>query len=303
MNRVALDFGVIQIYWYSIFILLAIFAGLTIVFMETKRLGKNDDEIMGLLINAIIVGIIGARLYFVIFNFSYYSKNILEIFEIWNGGLAIHGGILFGAIYIYLHCKKKRIDLLSLLDGTAMGLLLGQAIGRWGNFFNQEAFGAVTEAAKLKSLGLPNFIIEGMKIDGLYRQPTFLYESIWNLIGFIIMFSFRKHKYLKKGTLFSFYLIWYSLGRIVIEGMRSDSLMLGPIRVAQLISIALIALGIFIIVKQNKGTKLDRLYNEVKVKVTNVEAQVTATPERDYGVKKFVNEDISNIIDNDDDKY
>ncbi len=273
MSRVAFDFGVIQIYWYSIMVFLGVFAAITVITREVKRIGLNEDETVDMIMNTLIIGIIGARLYFVLFNIAYYKNNLLEIFEIWNGGLAIHGGILFGVLYVLYYSKKHRLEFLKQLDYLSLGLILGQAIGRWGNFFNQEAYGATTTLEALSKKGLPNFIIEGMKIDGLYHQPTFLYESIWNLIGFIIMYIMRKYKYLKTGSLLAFYLLWYSSGRLVIEGMRTDSLMIGPLRIAQLISVVGIILGIIIIIKNGRLAKLDNLYNASKIKETNVKAQ------------------------------
>lgn len=272
MSRVAFDFGIIQIYWYSIMILLGVFAAASVVVKEAKRIGLNEDEMLDMLMNTVIAGIIGARLYYVIFNLSNFRSNLLEIFEVWNGGLAIHGGILFGIAYIFIYTRKRKLNFFKHLDVCSLGLILGQAIGRWGNFFNQEAYGAKTTLEALKKQGLPNFVVDGMNVDGIYRQPTFLYESIWNLIGFVIMMILKRNKYIKTGTLVAFYLVWYSLGRLVIEGMRNDSLMLGPMKVAQLISLVGIALGLVIIFKNKKLAKLDNLYNDSKVKVNLVEA-------------------------------
>ena len=141
-----------------------------------------------------------------------------------------------------------------MLDIIVMGLIIAQAIGRWGNFFNQEAYGPITSLETLKSLGIPSFIIKGMYISGSYHHPTFFYESVWCLIGFIIMFILRKRKTLKVGQLSSFYLIWYGIIRFIIEGMRTDSLMLGPIKVAQLVSIIFGISGLIIFIKsKNKN--------------------------------------------------
>lgn len=263
MDRIAFDLGFIQIYWYSIFIILAAFCASCIIIHESKRQEINIDFVVNLIFYTIISGIIGARLYYVLFNLNYYKDNILEIFEIWNGGLAIHGGILAGFITILLYSRKYKISTLKILDICALGLIVAQAIGRWGNFFNSEAYGGITTFQHLKSLQIPEFIINGMYINGEYRVPTFLYESIWCLTGFIALLMIRKYKYIKSGVISGIYLIWYSLGRFIIEGMRTDSLMLGSIKVAQLVSVLLVIIGvIMVIICRKQGTQFDNLYKE-----------------------------------------
>lgn len=262
MDRVALDLGFIQVYWYSIFILLGVFLGSLVIIRECKKQKINQEFIINLIFYGMIFGLIGARLYYVAFNLDYYKAYPLEVFEIWNGGLAIHGGILFGLITVILYTKKYKIPTFKVLDILVLGLILGQAIGRWGNFFNGEAYGSITTLEHLKHLGIPNFIIDGMYIDGAYHIPTFLYESIWNLTGFIALIIIKNYKYLKRGQLTGFYFIWYSVGRFFIEGMRTDSLMLGSIRIARLVSIILIIVGILIIILSRKGSKFDNLYKE-----------------------------------------
>lgn len=260
MDRVFLDLGFIQIYWYSIFIFLGIFFGVSVILRECKKQRINEDFIVNMIFYTIIFGLIGARLYYVLFNLDYYLQYPLEILEVWNGGMAIHGGIIVGLLFIYFYTKKYHAKFLKILDIVVVGLILGQAIGRWGNFFNGEAFGGITTLEHLKSLGLPNFIIDGMYIQGAYHQPTFLYESIWCLFGFFMLLIVRKYKYLKTGQLTGAYLLWYSLGRIFIEGMRTDSLMLGPFRVAQIVSLIGIIVGILLIVFCKKGSRFDNLY-------------------------------------------
>ncbi len=263
MNRVALDFGFIQIYWYSIFIFLGILSGCTLVYFEAKKQHFSMEQLFDLIFYTMIAAIIGARVYYVIFNLDYYITNPLQIFEIWHGGLAIHGGIMAGLLFLVFYTRKKKINLLKLLDILVVGLIIGQVIGRWGNFFNGEAYGAVISRAALVKQGLPNFIIEGMCIDGFYHQPTFLYESVANLIGFILLLFIRKYKYLKVGQLTGSYLIWYSLVRFVIEGMRLDSLMLGSIRMAQFISVITLGIGIYLVfVRYHKDPKLAHLYQK-----------------------------------------
>lgn len=265
MNRVAIDLGFIQIYWYSLFIFFGILVGGITIVLETKKHNLKEDTLVDITFYSLILGIIGARLYYVLFNLDYYSQNIIEIFKIWNGGLAIHGGLLFAFLFIYYYCKKHKINIYKFLDIVVIGLIIGQAIGRWGNFFNNEAYGSITTLNHLKQMHIPKFIIDGMYISGNYRKPTFLYESIFCFIGFIIMLLIRKYnKLLQNGELTSFYLVWYGMERFFIEKLRSDSLMLGPIKMAQLVSIIFIILGIltYIKVKNQKNNlyKDDNLF-------------------------------------------
>lgn len=262
MDRLALDLGYIQIYWYSIFIFIAIAGASVVILSEAKRQKINQDFMINLIFYGIVFGLLGARLYYVLFNLDYYSKYPIDILEIWNGGLAIHGGMLFGFIAAYLYCRKYKAKFLKILDILVVGFILGQAIGRWGNFFNGEAYGSITSLANLKSMHIPQFIIDGMYIDGAYRLPTFLFESILSLIGFVVLLVLRRNKYIKVGQLTGVYLVWYSICRIIIEGFRADSLMLGPIKVAQLVSIILIVIGVLIIIFCRKGNRFDNLYKE-----------------------------------------
>ena len=266
MDRVALDLGFIQIYWYSIFIFLGVFFASIVILKEAKKHKINEDFIVNLIFYGVIFGLIGARLYYVAFNLDYYLKYPLEILEVWNGGLAIHGGIMFGLLTILIYCKKYRVKSLKILDILVVGLIIGQAVGRWGNFFNGEAYGAVVTLEYLQKIGLPEFLINGMYINGAYHHPAFLYESIWNLFGFFALLIIRRYKYLKTGQLTGSYLIWYSIGRFFIEGMRTDSLMLGNFRIAQLVSIGLIIIGILIIILCKKGNHFDNLYQQEEKK-------------------------------------
>ena len=268
MDRVALDLGFIQIYWYSIFIFVALLVACTVIYKEAKKRGIDEDTLINMTFGTVIFGIIGARLYYVLFNLPYYSKNIVEIFEIWNGGLAIHGGIIFGLLSIIVFCKKRKINVMRMLDIIVVGLIIGQAIGRWGNFFNSEAYGAITTLEKLQSQGIPQFIIDGMYILGEYRQPTFFYESVGCIFGFLAMLIIRCGKYLKRGNLTAFYLVWYGVLRFVVEGLRTDSLMLGPIKMAQAVSLLFVLTGIIIFIINLKRSKGDEyLYRKDPNKV------------------------------------
>ena len=250
-----INLGIVSIHWYSIILFIAILVGSNLAIKEAKRHGFEENFMVNLLFLGVIVGIVGARIYYVIFNFDYYKDNLIEIFKVWNGGLAIHGGIIAGLITISVICYKKKVNLLKILDYLVVGLILAQAIGRWGNFFNGEAHGSVTTLAHLQSLYLPQFIIDGMHINGNYYIPTFLYESVWCFIGFIIMIVLRRKKFMKIGYLTSFYLVWYGIERFFVEGMRTDSLMLFSLRVAQLVSLAMVIIGIILFVYSLKKSK------------------------------------------------
>ena len=261
MDRVFLDFGVFKIYYYSLFIFLGVLMALVVVYLELRKEKVDRDKLVDVVFYTIIWAFIGARLYYVIFNLSYYLNNPLEIFYVWHGGLAIHGGILGGFLYLLFHSRKQKSNLLKFLDIVVVGLILGQALGRWGNFFNSEAYGSLTTLGELQALGIPQFIIEGMYINGNYYQPTFFYESICDFLGFITLVLVRyKKKNLRVGQLSGIYLMWYSVTRFFIEGLRMDSLMLGPIRVAQLVSIVLCIIGIYLIF-----IRKSKLYKEVKI--------------------------------------
>lgn len=259
MDRVFLDFGSIKIYYYSLFILLGVLIGGLCVFLELKKNKIDKDKFFDMFFYTIIFAFLGARIYYVLFNLSYYLSKPIEILYIWHGGLAIHGGIIGGLLYLLYYKKKHHINLLKLLDILVVGLIIGQAIGRWGNFFNSEAYGYVTSYSYLKSLYIPEFIIKGMYINANYYMPTFFFESMWNLLGFIILLLIRKfYKKLKTGQLLGFYMMWYSFIRFIIEGMRLDSLMLGSFRVAQLVSIVLFVGGVYLVfLRKNK-----KLYRE-----------------------------------------
>lgn len=245
MNPVIFSIGSFSIRWYSVLILVGIIVAILLAEKEAKKFKFEKDFIFDLAFWIIVFGIIGARLYYVIFNFDYYKGNFFDIFKIWNGGLAIHGGIIAGLITLLIYCKIKGVKPLRVTDIAVPSLILAQAIGRWGNFFNGEAHGPVTTLANLKDLFIPQFIIDGMNIGGVCYHPTFLYESIWCVLGFLVLIIVRKfYKSLKCGQLTCVYLIWYGIGRLFIESLRTDSLMLGSIKVAQLISTIMIVVGV-----------------------------------------------------------
>lgn len=245
MNRVLVSIGPINIYWYSVLILIAVIVGSFIAIRYAKKLNMSINSLVDMLVYMIPVAIIGARLYYVIFNFDAYRDNLLNIFKIWEGGLAIYGSIIASVIYIYFYTMKKNMPFIGTLDVLSLSLLLGQAIGRWGNFFNKEAYGVACTREFLVNMHIPDFIIEGMNINGVYHQPTFLYESLWCLVGVVILYFMRKRNAFNKiGKQISFYLIWYGIGRVFIESLRTDSLYIGNYRISQIVSVILILIGI-----------------------------------------------------------
>ena len=262
MNPVILDLGSIKIYWYSIMILLGAIIGYLIVTNESKKYNIPKNYMTNYFFYLIIFSIIGARLYYCTFNFKYYSNNLIEIFQIWNGGLAIHGGLLFGLLWTIFYTKKYNIKTLRFLDIMAPGIIIAQSIGRWGNFFNGEAYGSEVTLDFLQKLHMPQFIINGMNINGIYHHPTFLYESLWCLIGFIIILIIRKRRYIKIGRITSFYLIWYGIGRFFIEDLRTDSLMIFNYKAAQIVSILMIIAGVILFIT-SKADRFENNYNDI----------------------------------------
>ena len=177
MNPYIFEFNGFGLRWYSVLILLGVSLGIFLIIKEGKRFSLSKDDLFNLAFYTIVIGILGARLYYVIFNFNLYKDNLLDIFKVWEGGLAIHGGIIVGIITIIFYTHHKNMPLIKILDICAPALILAQSIGRWGNFFNSEAHGAATTLAHLKKLPIPRFVINGMNISGIYFEPTFYYES------------------------------------------------------------------------------------------------------------------------------
>lgn len=248
MNRVFFSLGPINLYWYSVCILVGVILAFIYIVNEGKKKDYSIEYFIDLSFYLLPIAIICARLYFVLFNFDYYSQNIIEILYIWEGGLAIHGGIIGGLLFLIYYTKTHKKNLLLFTDMIVPGLLIGQAVGRWGNFFNQEAHGHVTTISHLKNIFIPDFVIEGMKIEGSYYIPTFFYESVLCLIGLIIILLIKRNKNLKLGTITSIYLIWYGIIRFFIESYRTDSLFLGSIKTAQIVSILMVLIGIILLI-------------------------------------------------------
>lgn len=247
LNRIAFELGPFTVYWYGVIIMTGAMIGLWLANKEAQRKRFPKDTIVNFVMWALPLSIISARIYYVIFQWDYYSQNPNDIIKIWEGGIAIHGALIGGAITLFVYAKKMKLSFWMLADIIAPSLILAQAIGRWGNFMNQEAYGRAVSREFLEGLLLPDFITNQMYIDGQYFHPTFLYESLWNLNGFFILIFLRKAN-LKTGELFLGYILWYSIGRFFVEGLRTDSLMLTEtLRMAQVISIVLILLAISLI--------------------------------------------------------
>jgi len=263
LNPIAFHLGPIAVHWYGIIIGLGALLGLWLAVREGERRGLHKDTFVDLVLFAIPIAILCARAYYVIFQWGYYSEHPDQIIQIWNGGLAIHGGLIGAVLTGIIYAKVKGLSFWKLADIAAPSILLGQAIGRWGNFMNQEAHGEVVSRAFLENLHLPDFIINQMYIDGQYYQPTFLYESLWSFTGVVVLLLLRKAN-LKRGELFLIYVIWYSMGRYYIEGLRTDSLMLtANLRIAQVISIVLIlSAAALIAYRRFKGREIKR-YQEM----------------------------------------
>ena len=233
----------IEIAYYGIIIGTAILLGFWIAAREAKRTGQNPENYLDMGIIGVIAGIVGARLYYVIFSWDMYKDNLLDIFNLREGGLAIYGGVIAAVISVLVLAKVKHLSAPQIFDTIAMALLNGQMLGRWGNFFNREAFGGYTDSLFAMRLPLDavrsSDVTEQMRrhierIDGVsYIQvhPTFLYESLWCMVLLIILFAYRKHKKYE-GELFLMYLFGYGLGRFWIEGLRTDQLLLPGVGIA-----------------------------------------------------------------------
>ncbi|MDH4617125.1 prolipoprotein diacylglyceryl transferase [Brevibacillus sp. AY1] len=245
IDPVAIALGPIKIHWYGIIMGLAFLLGTYLARYNAKKSGIDADHVMNMVVLIIPAAIICARAYYVIFEWSQYKDNLLSIFAVWEGGLAIHGGLIGGVLAGAWYVRKHKLSFLLVGDVLIPSVILGQAIGRWGNFINREAHGDVASEQFMQYF--PAFIRDQMYIQGQYYHPTFLYESLWNLVVFaILLLTLYYWKKFNGQVLFS-YMILYSIGRFFIEGMRTDSLLIADtLRVAQLISLLLIALGIIL---------------------------------------------------------
>ena len=248
INSVAFSIGEKNVYWYGVIITLGIVLALFIAWKNRENKKIKWDDITDFLLYAIPIGIICARLYYVVFKWDYYSQHIEEIFKIWNGGLAIYGGIIGGILAAFVFCKVKKISFLDICDYCAPYLALCQSIGRWGNFVNREAYGQVTDSF------LKMGIFDQATNNYIFVQPTFLYESVCTFIIFVILMQIsRKQKF--SGQIFYLYMILYGIARAFIEGFRSDSLYLGDFRISQILSVLFSTLFAIIYIFTTKNTK------------------------------------------------
>lgn len=266
--RIALELGPLRVHWYGIIITLGIILAAYIAALEMRRKGEDPNIVWDGVLWVMIFGIIGARLYHVFSSpndgtnsgWAYYSQNPLQILAIWNGGLGIFGGIVGGLIAAFFFCRHRKVSFLRVADAAAPGLLLAQAIGRWGNFFNQELYGGPTGSAWWGITIDPAYRIRTPNIDFTDLQkyppetrfhPTFLYESIWNFFGFILLMwiARRFDSRLRDGDMLALYFIWYGIGRSWVElFFRPDAWTLGALPTAVVISLGLAALGLLILV-------------------------------------------------------
>lgn len=225
INPVAFSVGQKPIYWYGILIALGFLLSTFYAMKRSPKFGFNEDIILDTLILVIPLSIICARIYFVVFSLHLYD-NFWDIFKIWEGGIAIYGGVIGGIIGFFISSKIKKVDFLALLDVGACSILLGQAIGRWGNFVNAEAYGSQTNSLFMMTFG-----------SEIGFHPTFLYESVWNIVGFVLLYVISNKYYIFQGQMSLCYLSWYGFGRAIIEGLRTDSLWFGNFRVSQILAI------------------------------------------------------------------
>ncbi|MFR2235486.1 MAG: prolipoprotein diacylglyceryl transferase [Lachnospiraceae bacterium] len=257
----------IEIAYYGVIIALGMLAGALVAYREAKKTGQKVDDYIDFTLYTLIAAIIGARIYYVIFEWDYYSAHPLEIFNLRAGGLAIYGGVMASALTLFIFTKVKKLKFWLMADTAVQGLIIGQIIGRWGNFFNREAFGGYTDSLFAMQLpvseakGITQELIEHLvTIDGVsYVQvhPTFLYEGTWNMLLFIGICLYKRHKKFD-GEIFAIYLMGYGVGRFIIEGLRTDQLVikaLGGIAASQVLSIILIVLAVAFVI-----------YNRVQLK-------------------------------------
>ena len=239
VNRVAFNVFGKDIYWYGVIIALGFALAVLYCSLRIRRFGFNNDLLFDALVAALPSAIVGARLYYVIWEWDYYSKYPSEIIAVWHGGMAIYGGIIGALVAVTIYGRVKRASIPGMFDVAALGLLIGQCLGRWGNFINGEAHGTLTDS------------VLGMTVNGYGPfHPTFLYESVWTALGFVVLHLVSVYFYRFRGQIFLSYLVWYGAGRAVIEGLRTDSLYIGQtdIRVSQVVAVVSCITGLVLLV-------------------------------------------------------
>lgn len=253
VDPVIFSVGPISVRWYGLIITLGMVAAVLYTIYRGKQNGVSLDDVLDIALIIIPAGIIGARLYYVLTTLgSRDYSSFLDVIAIWNGGLAIYGGVIGGAVALYFVARYKKKNPFTVMDCVIPGVMLAQAMGRWGNFFNGEAFGAVVaESSPLYFLRMGVISPMSREIFGdnlmHYVHPTFFYESLWNVVGFVLINVFYKKKKFE-GEILCWYAVWYGFGRMFIEGLRMDSLMVGPFRISQVIGLLCFLVGVFLIV-------------------------------------------------------
>ena len=250
----SLQVGPLNIYFYGMIIALGMVLAVVYACRRSKQFGIKEDDILDAVLWVTPFAILCARAYYCIFTWEHYRENPISVLYIWEGGLAIYGGVLGAAVGVAVYCRIKRIKLTALLDLVSLGFLIGQSMGRWGNFFNREAFGAETES--FLRMGLLNSYTGKVT----YYHPTFFYESAWNVVGFLLLHKLSKKRQYD-GQIALGYVAWYGLGRAFIEGLRTDSLYIGIFRVSQLLAaVTCIAAGGVLIWQMSKAHTPEKLY-------------------------------------------
>ena len=280
-----ISIGSLQIHWYGVLIAVGLLLAVLYACGRSKEFGLHEDDLIDGVLCVVPFAVICARLYYCIFQWETYAANPISILYIWEGGLAIYGGVIGAAIGIavFAKVKKDKVKLTAVLDITSLGFLIGQSIGRWGNFLNREAFGAPTEG--FFRMGLLNSVTGQVE----YYHPTFLYESVWNLCGFLLLhFLSKRRKF--DGQVALGYVAWYGLGRTFIEGLRMDSLYWGPVRVSQLLAaVSCFAAVVVLIVMMMRQHDPDKLF--VNVKAARLAAQEAAEVTAEEAVEEEVVEE------------
>lgn len=249
MHPILFEFGPIQIRFYGLMYVIAILAGSFLIKREVRRKGikLTEDDVMNFILWSVLGGIVGARIYYIAFNWDYYSANLRDIPAVWHGGLAIHGGLIGGILVAYIYLKQRGISFWKMADSVAPAIILGQAFGRFGNFMNGDAHGRPT--AMPWGIVFPPGSIAGREFPNIPLHPTMLYEMAINISIFLILWFGLRNREHKNGFIFAAYLMLYSLGRFVVESFRADSLMMGPIRAAQAVSLTLAVATLIAILK------------------------------------------------------
>ena len=267
LSRVIFQIFGYDVYWYGVIIASGVLIALAFAVREAKRTGQNPENYVDIALFGVIFSVIGARLYYVLFSWEIYAKEPLKIFALREGGLAIYGGIIAGIITVIVYTKIKKLNFWLVTDTAAPSLILGQIIGRWGNFFNREAFGGYTDnifamryLKQQVSNIAPSVLQNTITVNGteyIQVHPTFLYESIWNIGVLIILLIMRKNKKFD-GQIFGFYLLGYACGRVWIEGLRTDQLKIGNFAVSQILSVVLIVTSVILLwYRKQKSISID----------------------------------------------